>query len=78
MEPGLRRPDRDAQDVGDRGKRESLQVMEDDDRAFLDAETPERSIELVAIDQQLMKLYAKLEEAGIPAGSPVTRRLFSQ
>ncbi|KWI28536.1 cell division protein FtsZ [Burkholderia ubonensis] len=33
---------------------------------------------LLAIEQQLMKLYAKLEEAGIPAGSPVTRRLFSQ
>jgi hypothetical protein len=25
-----------------------------------------------------MTLYAKLEQAGIPAGSPVTRRLFSQ
>ncbi|MBN3790723.1 cell division protein ZipA C-terminal FtsZ-binding domain-containing protein [Burkholderia sp. Ac-20353] len=33
---------------------------------------------LLAIEQQLMKLYAKLEQAGIPAGSPVTRRLFSQ
>ncbi|CAN0621764.1 Cell division protein ZipA [Burkholderia multivorans] len=33
---------------------------------------------LLAIEQQLMKLYSKLEEAGIPAGSPVTRRLFSQ
>ncbi|NOK56019.1 cell division protein ZipA C-terminal FtsZ-binding domain-containing protein [Burkholderia thailandensis] len=33
---------------------------------------------LLAIEQQLMKLYARLEEAGIPAGSPVTRRLFSQ
>lgn len=33
---------------------------------------------LLAIDKQLMTLYAKLEEAGIPAGSPATRRLFSQ
>ncbi|KVE33846.1 cell division protein ZipA C-terminal FtsZ-binding domain-containing protein [Burkholderia sp. TSV86] len=33
---------------------------------------------LLAIEQQLLKLYARLEEAGIPAGSPVTRRLFSQ
>ncbi|POR53693.1 ZipA-like protein with FtsZ-binding domain [Paraburkholderia eburnea] len=30
------------------------------------------------IDKQLMTLYAKLEQAGIPAGSPATRRLFSQ
>ncbi|CAN7322803.1 cell division protein FtsZ [Trinickia sp. LjRoot230] len=33
---------------------------------------------LLAIEKQLMTLYAKLEEAGIPAGSPATRRLFSQ
>ncbi|WP_322013943.1 cell division protein ZipA C-terminal FtsZ-binding domain-containing protein [Paraburkholderia sp. J12] len=33
---------------------------------------------LQSIDKQLMTLYAKLEEAGIPAGSPATRRLFSQ
>jgi FtsZ-interacting cell division protein ZipA len=33
---------------------------------------------LQAIDKQLMTLYAKLEQAGIPAGSPATRRLFSQ
>ncbi|MFC0403254.1 cell division protein ZipA C-terminal FtsZ-binding domain-containing protein [Paraburkholderia rhizosphaerae] len=33
---------------------------------------------LLAIEKQLMTLYAKLEQAGIPAGSPVTRRLFSQ
>ncbi|KAG0194685.1 hypothetical protein DFQ28_007831 [Apophysomyces sp. BC1034] len=32
---------------------------------------------LAAIDTQLMTLYAKLEQAGIPAGSPATRRLFS-
>jgi hypothetical protein len=33
---------------------------------------------LQSIDKQLMTLYAKLEEAGIPAGSAATRRLFSQ
>ncbi|SAL72742.1 FtsZ-binding protein ZipA [Caballeronia arvi] len=33
---------------------------------------------LLAIEKQLMTLYAKLEQAGIPAGSPATRRLFSQ
>ena len=37
---------------------------------------PESS--LLAIEKQLMTLYAKLEQAGIPAGSPATRRLFSQ
>ncbi|WP_118179132.1 cell division protein ZipA C-terminal FtsZ-binding domain-containing protein [Paraburkholderia phosphatilytica] len=33
---------------------------------------------LLSIEKQLMTLYAKLEQAGIPAGSPATRRLFSQ
>ncbi|KND56157.1 Cell division protein [Candidatus Paraburkholderia kirkii] len=33
---------------------------------------------LLAIEKQLMTLYAKLEQASIPAGSPATRRLFSQ
>ena len=47
-------------------------------RVVDDSRRPLRESTLVAIDQQLMKLYAKLEEAGIPAGSPVTRRLFSQ
>src|SRR5258708_3457312 len=37
---------------------------------------PESS--LLAIEKQLMTLYAKLEQAGIPACSPATRRLFSQ
>ncbi|CAH2781072.1 MAG: Cell division protein [uncultured Caballeronia sp.] len=37
---------------------------------------PESS--LLAIEKQLMTLYAKLEQAGIPAGFPATRRLFSQ
>ncbi len=32
---------------------------------------------LLAIEKQLTRLYAKLDEAGIPAGCPVTRRLFS-
>ncbi|WP_250525743.1 cell division protein ZipA C-terminal FtsZ-binding domain-containing protein [Caballeronia sp. GAWG2-1] len=33
---------------------------------------------LLNIEKQLMTLYAKLEQAGMPAGSPATRRLFSQ
>jgi hypothetical protein len=37
---------------------------------------PENALQ--SIDKQLMTLYAKLEQAGIPAGSPATRRLFSQ
>jgi len=36
---------------------------------------PEAS--LLAIEKQLLTLYARLEKAGIPAGSPVARRLFS-
>ncbi|WP_413194865.1 cell division protein ZipA C-terminal FtsZ-binding domain-containing protein [Pararobbsia alpina] len=32
---------------------------------------------LEAIERQLLTLYAKLEKAGIPAGSPAARRLFS-
>jgi ZipA, C-terminal FtsZ-binding domain len=32
---------------------------------------------LLAIEKQLMTLYARLEKAGIAAGSPVARRLFS-
>ncbi len=32
---------------------------------------------LRAIEKQLLMLYAKLEEAGLPAGSPAARRLFS-
>ncbi|MBR7973643.1 cell division protein FtsZ [Burkholderia vietnamiensis] len=47
-------------------------------RVVDDSRRPLPESALVAIDQQLMKLYAKLDEAGIPAGSPVTRRLFSQ
>ncbi|QGA37308.1 cell division protein FtsZ [Burkholderia glumae] len=47
-------------------------------RVVDDSRRPLPESTLVAIEQQLMKRYAKLEEAGIPAGSPVTRRLFSQ
>jgi hypothetical protein len=43
----------------------------DDQRRTL----PESSLE--AIERQLLTLYAKLEQAGIPAGSPAARRLFS-
>ncbi len=32
--------------------------------------------ELAAIEQQLIILYAKLEKVGMPAGSPLARRLF--
>ncbi|UAW64878.1 cell division protein FtsZ [Mycoavidus sp. HKI] len=32
--------------------------------------------ELAAIEQQLITLYAKLEKVGMPAGSPLARRLF--
>ncbi|CAB3747895.1 cell division protein ZipA C-terminal FtsZ-binding domain-containing protein [Paraburkholderia humisilvae] len=46
-------------------------VVDDQRRAL-----PEAA--LLAIEKQLMTLYARLEQAGIPAGSPVTRRLFSQ
>ncbi|KAF1027047.1 MAG: Cell division protein ZipA [Burkholderia plantarii] len=47
-------------------------------RVVDDSRRPLPEATLVAIEQQLMKLYARLEEAGILAGSPVTRRLFSQ
>ncbi|WP_069706325.1 cell division protein ZipA C-terminal FtsZ-binding domain-containing protein [Burkholderia seminalis] len=47
-------------------------------RVVDDSRRPLPESTLLAIEQQLMKLYAKLEEAGIPAGSAVTRRLFSQ
>ena len=43
----------------------------DDQRRTL----PESALE--AIERQLLTLYAKLEQAGIPAGSPAARRLFS-
>jgi hypothetical protein len=46
-------------------------------RVVDDQRRPLPEAALAAIDQQLMTLYAKLEAAGIPAGSPATRRLFS-
>jgi hypothetical protein len=46
-------------------------VVDDGRRAL-----PEAALQ--SIEKQLMTLYAKLEQAGIPAGSPATRRLFSQ
>ncbi|WP_338911754.1 cell division protein ZipA C-terminal FtsZ-binding domain-containing protein [Mycetohabitans rhizoxinica] len=46
-------------------------------RVVDDQRRPLPETALAAIDTQLMTLYAKLEQAGIPAGSPATRRLFS-
>ncbi|TKC82685.1 cell division protein FtsZ [Trinickia terrae] len=47
-------------------------------RVVDDQRRPLPEAALLSIEKQLMTLYAKLEEAGIPAGSPATRRLFSQ
>jgi hypothetical protein len=47
-------------------------------RVVDDQRRPLPEAALLAIEKQLMTLYARLEQAGIPAGSPVTRRLFSQ
>lgn len=47
-------------------------------RVVDDGRRPLPETALLAIEKQLMSLYAKLEQAGIPAGSPATRRLFSQ
>ncbi|MDE1184052.1 cell division protein ZipA C-terminal FtsZ-binding domain-containing protein [Paraburkholderia sp.] len=47
-------------------------------RVVDDGRRPLPESSLLAIEKQLMTLYAKLEQAGIPAGSPATRRLFSQ
>jgi len=47
-------------------------------RVVDDQRRPLPDSSLLAIEKQLMTLYAKLEQAGIPAGSPATRRLFSQ
>ncbi|MEW6342123.1 MAG: cell division protein ZipA C-terminal FtsZ-binding domain-containing protein [Paraburkholderia sp.] len=47
-------------------------------RVVDDGRRPLPDTALLAIEKQLMTLYAKLEQAGIPAGSPATRRLFSQ
>jgi hypothetical protein len=47
-------------------------------RVVDDQRRPLPEAALLAIDKQLMTIYAKLEAAGIPAGSATTRRLFSQ
>ncbi|WP_109478624.1 cell division protein ZipA C-terminal FtsZ-binding domain-containing protein [Paraburkholderia sp. C35] len=47
-------------------------------RVVDDGRRPLPESALLASEKQLMTLYAKLEQAGIPAGSPATRRLFSQ
>jgi hypothetical protein len=47
-------------------------------RVVDDQRRPLPEASLLAIEKQLMTLYAKLEQAGIPAGSAATRRLFSQ
>jgi hypothetical protein len=47
-------------------------------RVVDDQKRPLPEASLLAIEKQLMTLYAKLEQAGIPAGSAATRRLFSQ
>ncbi|MGN6649711.1 cell division protein ZipA C-terminal FtsZ-binding domain-containing protein [Trinickia sp.] len=47
-------------------------------RVVDDQQRPLPEPALLAIEKQLMTLYARLEEAGIPAGSAATRRLFSQ
>lgn len=47
-------------------------------RVVDDQRRPLPEAAFLAIEKQLMTLYAKLEQAGIPAGSAATRRLFSQ
>lgn len=52
------------------GQRIGARVVDDQRRILPDAS-------LQAIDDRLMTLYARLEQAGLPAGSPAARRLFS-
>lgn len=52
------------------GQRIGARVVDDQRRVLPDAS-------LQAIDERLMTLYARLEQAGLPAGSPAARRLFS-
>ncbi len=47
-------------------------------RVVDDQRRPLPELGLLAIEKQLMTLYTKLEQAGMPAGSPATHRLFSQ
>ena len=51
-------------------QRIGARVVDDQRRVLPDAS-------LQAIDERLMTLYARLESANIPAGSPAARRLFS-
>src|SRR5262245_35651990 len=51
MEPGLHGPEWQAKDPGDLDQRKALDVVEHHDRPFLHAEAPERSLELVAIEE---------------------------
>ena len=53
------------------GQRIGGRVVDDQGRPLSDAA-------LQNVDKQLLKLYERLEARGLPAGSPVTRRLFSQ
>ncbi len=53
------------------GQRIGGRVVDDQRRPLSDAA-------LQNVDKQLLKLYERLEARGLPAGSPVTRRLFSQ
>jgi len=50
-------------------QRLGAQLTDDRQRVLLPAE-------LAAIEQQLISLYAKLEKASMPAGSPLAQRLF--
>ena len=52
------------------GARIGARVVDDSRRVLPDAS-------LQAIDDRLMTLYARLEQAGLPAGSAAARRLFS-
>ncbi|VVE24725.1 cell division protein ZipA C-terminal FtsZ-binding domain-containing protein [Pandoraea terrigena] len=53
------------------GQRIGGRVVDDQRRPLSDAA-------LQNVDKQLLKLYERLEARRLPAGSPVTRRLFSQ
>lgn len=53
------------------GQRIGGRVVDDQRRPLSDAARQN-------VDKQLLKLYERLEARGLPAGSPVTRRLFSQ
>ena len=52
MQPGLRRPERDPERLGRLRQRQAQEVVEDDDRALVGLEAPERPLDLVAIDDE--------------------------